>query len=608
LDTKELKSCIRQFQKEQDSQEKMRLGHNIATHYFSLNQFDLALKYALLTLETATDNENEYAVLSLIGSIYRKQNRYIEAIEYLNRALKLAESEHNAYNTAVILINIGSVYHSTQTIPEALAYYKRSLKIAEDNGFNNLLIPLYNNIGTIHLVDNNQPKLAIEYLRKCIKLKGKGENPEAQYKNIGYAYLTIDDNSLSNRYYKKALEIYVQQNNAFFIAECQQYIAHNYIELGKYENAKTYALQAISFFKDKKTLAPYCDLCIMLCKIHNKLGKSEEVNHNINEIEKNINHIADKERKNRLYRSYSLLCCELGYFEKAYNYLLNFTNLKAELFDDEMKHNIKIATANFEYEQKRREAELLNVKNLELANHLKTIEEKNQELQTLNNSKDNLMNTISHDLKNYIGAIQMALETAIGKENSLNENKFISMALKSCNRAISLVKDMLYTKKLEMDASTFTLTKEDINDFLKRHAEDIILRAKQKQLEMSFIYCKQDLPAMINDDQFHRMVDNLCTNAIKFSNPNGHIEIITKKVGNFAEIHIKDNGIGIPEKSIPILFERFSGVGRKGTAGEESTGLGLYIVKSLVTLHKGTIEVQSKVGVGTTFVIKIPLG
>jgi len=607
MDANELKLSIHKFQSEQDSKEKMQLGHNIASHYLGLNQFDLALKYAMLTLESASNIENEYAILNLIGSIYRRQNKNVEAIEYLSKALKLAESEHNNYNTAVILISIGNVYQSTQTIPDALACYEKSLKIAEENGFNNLLIPLYNNIGTIYLVDSNQPEIAIDYLRKCIKLKGKGENPETQYRNIGYAYISIADYSLSNRYYKRALEIYISQNNAFFIAECKQYIGHNYFKLGKYAKAKTFALQAASFFKGKRTLSPYCDICIQLCNIYHILGKHKKVDHYINEIDISINEVTDQERRNRLYKKYSQLCFELGHYDKAYNYLLKYTITSEGLFGDELKRNIKIATANFEYEQKRKETELLNNKNLELANHLKIIEEKNQELQNLNNSKDNLMNTISHDLKNYIGAIQMALETAIVKEASLNENKFIAMAVKSCHRAINLVKDMLYTKKLEMDVSTFTLTKDDINHFLKKHSEDIILRAKQKQLEMNFIYCKQELPAMINDDQFHRMIDNLCTNAIKFSNPNGKIEVITKKVGAFAEIHIKDNGIGIPEKSIPILFERFSGVGRKGTAGEESTGLGLYIVKSLVTLHQGTIEVQSKVGEGTTFIIKIPL-
>jgi len=603
----ELKSLLRRFKTEPDSSVKKQLGHTIASHYLAQNQFELALKYALLTMEIVSNIESEYAILHLIGSIYRKQNKNIEAIEYLRRALKLSESEHNNYNTAVILISIGNVYHSTQTIPEALDCYKRSLKIAEENGYNNLLIPLYNNIGTIHLKDNNQPRTAIEYLRKCLKLKGKGEHPEAQYKNIAYAYIAIDDYSLSNRYYKKALEIYIQQDNAFYIAECKQYIGHNYFKLGKYENAKTYALQAATFFKDKKTLSPYCDLCILLSNIFIKLGKPNKVSFYVYELDNNIIHIADKDRRNRLYRHYSQLCFELGYYEKAYHYLLKHMQMETELFDDELKRNIKIATVNFEYEQKRKETELLNSKNQELATHLKIIEEQNDELQNLNNTKDILMNTISHDLKNYIGAIQMALETATSMEKDLKENKFVTMALKSSNRAISLVKDMLYTKKLEMDASSFTLSKADINEFLIRHAEDIILRANQKKLEMNFIYCKQKLPAMINDDQFHRMIDNLCTNAIKFSNPYGKIDIITKKVANFAEIHIIDNGIGIPEKSIPILFDRFSGVGRKGTAGEESTGLGLYIVKSLVTLHNGSIDVKSEVGKGTTFVVKIPL-
>jgi two-component system sensor histidine kinase VicK len=102
------------------------------------------------------------------------------------------------------------------------------------------------------------------------------------------------------------------------------------------------------------------------------------------------------------------------------------------------------------------------------------------------------------------------------------------------------------------------------------------------------------------------VLENLISNAVKFTQPTGQVSIILKKKGKNTLLQIKDTGIGIPESLQATIFQKFTKAGRNGTAGEPTTGLGLYIVKQIIEKHQGTIQVESQENVGTTFIIELP--
>jgi len=111
---------------------------------------------------------------------------------------------------------------------------------------------------------------------------------------------------------------------------------------------------------------------------------------------------------------------------------------------------------------------------------------------------------------------------------------------------------------------------------------------------------------LINRERIWRVISNLISNAIKFSNKGGVINIGINELENDVEIFIKDHGIGIPEKMKPMIFNMFTEAKRSGTAGEKSFGLGLSICRQIVENHGGKIWFESKPGEGTTFFIKLP--
>ena len=156
------------------------------------------------------------------------------------------------------------------------------------------------------------------------------------------------------------------------------------------------------------------------------------------------------------------------------------------------------------------------------------------------------------------------------------------------------------------DQNVFETTEDvELNVFLRKIIDSWKIHNEARN---SFVFKSSFIPlyAQVNKEKFHRVMDNLITNAIKFSKEKEKIEIHLDKEFGMAIIEVKDHGLGIPKEMVPHLFDRFSKAGRAGVRGEVSTGLGLSIVKQIVERHKGKIKVESEENKGSTFTIYIP--
>jgi len=244
---------------------------------------------------------------------------------------------------------------------------------------------------------------------------------------------------------------------------------------------------------------------------------------------------------------------------------------------------------------------------IEMNKLLKEIKSKNDELTKIYSLKDNILAMISHDMKNYIGNIQQAVEVINMRYDSFEGIRLVNMIEESTEKALSLVKDILSLNKLETETDTLILTTCNICQLIMDGEESLKMTAKQKNINIVYDLPDEPVYCMINPEKFQRALDNLFNNAIKFTKPEGLITIAAKKYDDMIHIYVSDTGIGIEKDMIGKLFDKFSKAGRIGTMGEASTGLGLYIVKQIIHQHKGTIEVLSEVDKGTQFTIKIPI-
>jgi len=168
-----------------------------------------------------------------------------------------------------------------------------------------------------------------------------------------------------------------------------------------------------------------------------------------------------------------------------------------------------------------------------------------------------------------------------------------------------LIKDLLDVHMLEENVlpnySTF-----DISEFLlkKINAYQHVAEAKQIHLHITRI---ENEEVYLDADYLSRIVDNLITNSIKFSQRNSAVEVAAGKSNSNIWISIKDHGPGFSEKDKRDLFQKFKKLSSQPTAGESSNGLGLAIVKTLVDRMKGSIELISEKGKGSEFIIHLPL-
>jgi signal transduction histidine kinase len=124
--------------------------------------------------------------------------------------------------------------------------------------------------------------------------------------------------------------------------------------------------------------------------------------------------------------------------------------------------------------------------------------------------------------------------------------------------------------------------------------------------QICFTKTPQPVYAALNKERFNRVIDNLVSNAVKFTPQNGQINLELFPQNGQLQLQISDNGIGIPQNLQPFLFERFTKARRTGLQGEESTGLGLSITQQLVQKHGGSIVVKSSEKQGTAFQITLP--
>lgn len=223
--------------------------------------------------------------------------------------------------------------------------------------------------------------------------------------------------------------------------------------------------------------------------------------------------------------------------------------------------------------------------------------------------KMDLVSALAHDIKNPLGIIMGYAETmsdqfvdrSDGKENL----EILGRIQENAERIVNLVTGFLDASKAEAGKLEIAHRPVSINALLKavaRHQETDLGR-KRLALELKL---DEKLPEVIGDEaQLDRVFWNLVGNAIKFTPAGGKITITSRRDDGHICVAVKDTGIGIPLEELPLLFSQFRRL--KGAAKVEGTGLGLFIVKTIIEAHKGTVQADSGDGQGSTFTVRVPI-
>ncbi|CAM2066297.1 Histidine kinase domain-containing protein [Sulfidibacter corallicola] len=258
-------------------------------------------------------------------------------------------------------------------------------------------------------------------------------------------------------------------------------------------------------------------------------------------------------------------------------------------------------------QRERHLAQLVASRTHEIEQQKYQLEQANEALIEALQQRSDLMHMVIHDLKNPLSAISGYAQMVHEDADDTEEVKIVADRIqRTSNQMLSMINELLQTERIENDGVRLKIREEPLDALLADWFTEWQVLAARKQQELKLI-CQDEASVRIDWVRTKEILDNLVSNAIKFSPPQTNISLYLKREDRHALIQVKDEGAGLSPDDMKKLFGKFQKLSARPTGGETSSGLGLYIVKQLVDMQGGSIWAESSHHRGCSFFIKFPL-
>ena len=223
--------------------------------------------------------------------------------------------------------------------------------------------------------------------------------------------------------------------------------------------------------------------------------------------------------------------------------------------------------------------------------------------------KMDLVSALAHDIKNPLGIImgyaEILMDELVGRSEKKANLETLEHIQDNAQRIVNLVTGFLEASKAEAGKISVEEHPVQLNALIREVAQQQMGELRKKSISLD-VELDDTLPTIMGDKaQLDRVFWNLVGNAIKFTPAGGKIKVSSRRDDGHVCVAVKDTGIGIPPDELPLLFSQFRRL--KGSAKIEGTGLGLFIVKTIIEAHKGTVQAESGHGQGSTFSVRVPI-
>ncbi len=508
---------------------------------------------ALMIRKSLNDERGQISSYQELAKLYAKQGTYDTAYIYFDRARTISESIGDQMSNAEINLNQAEVYFHQKFYKNALLYCYRALTVANQSENKSLLSDVYLVLGKIHATIN-QPDRAIGYLQKVIQYAERAGNLEAQ-------------------------------RDAFF------YLSQLHKESGNYQKALAFHEQYV-LMKDS---LHNVDKARTIEKLEARLDiEKQESKFALLKATEERNQIVIREEKAKNIALMIIVILVL-----ALAGLLWITNKRI----NKKKKILALQKAKIEEQSVE-----ISQQNEKIQEQNDALQKRNIKLAELNKEKDNLMSIVAHDLKSPLNSISSLVDLSemVGSLTDEQE-KYLSLIKKASAGGIGLIQDLLDNNAFENEEKVHYSSIE-LNIFLKNKIENRQFDADVKHITIHHLHAENNAYLITDALYLSRVLDNLISNAIKYSNEGTNIYIGHRYTPDqFVNIFVKDEGLGFSSEDKKHLFKKFHRLSAKPTSGEMSHGLGLSIVKTLVDRLDGEIELISEKGKGSEFIIKLPV-
>ncbi len=559
------------------------------------------------------------------GDAMYASNQFNEAYTFYYKARQINSDVKDYCSLKEYSYRVGMILYKQQKFKEAAESFQQSLAESnlceKDKLFSNYYRKqeLYNNIALSYFMQGNDDSALTNYQKALDYITAHQKSDSTTlfydemakgvlYGNIGDLYRKKGDNQEAEKNYKKSIDINLHSGRETIDAQ------YSYLKLAElYEEQKKInqlgtALEEIrksmdefpnpkgeikwnklswkyyDFLNNKEKAYLHLTKYQELLEEDNKLNKliyEVDINKQLELLDKqNQLHLAQHE--NEVSKTYLISVAVILFLIVLISIILGKNWIHSKKHIEELKGLNE--TVNIQNEQ------------LEIAMSA---------LQKTISEKDNILKLVAHDLRTPVASIPTMVEIIIAEEDEEQKSEYLEMIKSACNSSLTLIAEIMATA----DISNKNIEKEPtlLNEFMNDCAAILELKVKEKNQQLIVELPATDTTVMLNPEKMKRVVFNLVTNAVKFSKKDTTITLRAKKIDNRVIIEVADNGIGIPEKLLPEIFNISKSGKRKGTDGEKSYGLGLNICKRIVEAHDGSILVKSQEGKGSTFTVELPL-
>ena len=579
--------------------EKNKEGKNMPHRYiqaynmkadalFSKGLYNESYDYYYKAKKLAKDNQDLCSLSQFsysLGMVLYRQQRFREAandfIDSWNESAKCKDVFGSFYRRQELLDNIGLCYYHDNKYDSAMLFYNKAITYIDsnylrydkrENAYVSAKAVVYGNMADLYIILKKYDTAKI-LLQKSINVNlQKGfANSDAvldQVKLADLYFITGNFADLKNllQCVKAELDTIPDKQVELSLNKLMwQYYDHEGDLPTAYKYLKAYSLMNDSFVAGNRTL--------IISDVAGRI-RSLERQYQITLLNKN-NFQAE------IYLSVALLLALMA----VIIIILVLKNVKRS------RENVKYLTLLNERISEQRE---------KLQKALTALEWKDKD-------RSRILRSAAHDILNPIKAIKALTDILVIESENFDsgQKEILDLIKESCDNSISLSQDIL-----EAAASTdkYDLQKEkmNINKLIESCIDLLSIRAAEKKQQLVFRSSQDIIEAYVNKEKIWRVINNLIGNAIKFSYKNSVIEINLGLVAGNVDISVEDNGIGIPEKNKPHIFDVFSEAKMTGTSGEAPHGLGLSISLQIAKAHSGDIWFESEEGKGSTFHLVFP--
>ena len=544
---------------------------------------------------------------------------------------------------AKLLSNLSRNFEALDEYFKVIGYY------IETNDLNNIAV-LYNSIGLLY-IEKDENDLALRYFAKANAAAREYEsviNISFGLNNIALALKGLEKHTQAIDTLQVAVEFNTMHDNTLGVIQNYYNMSMSYIALNNYEAARDIAREGLRLSEELQFPHGIMYHSRAAAGAYRNLGDTNLAYFYATQSLE----FAEMLKIDELIPSMTLLLSEIyserNDFEKALAMFRRSTELQKEL--ESKKKSIEISELIVKYQLEQKEAEFVllrenlniqkklnraqqlglvllvfvsfiiagflfkNYKNQkrlrllldEVEEQRNNISDQNKELNRLNEDRETLIGIIVHDLKNPLFSITGLIELIQMKEHDKETSQFLNLIVQSTSKMNLLINSLLDIKRIEKSLSKNELEHVNISSIIEEILFGFRIQAKRKHIEI--VSHIQDLVVKTQVDYIIRICENLLSNAIKFSQKDTKIIVTVKSVSQSNwTIIVEDEGPGIPEKERSQLFKMFSQLSIKPTAGEDSTGVGLYTVYLLVSKLKGRIYLDSTYHKGARFVCELPV-